>query len=115
MQKILLIKKNQDEKEFKNIKNFKKNYELLNIYYEDLITNPIENIKLISKFTNKKQTTITKKLMDSNKKKKLFLDLNERKKRLIFINSKLKNSKYKKILASMITNFNTKYAQSKNI
>ena len=54
MQKILLIKKNQDLKEIKNINLSKKNYKYLNVHYEELIRNPKKIVNLIAKFLDKK-------------------------------------------------------------
>jgi len=106
MQKILLIKRNQDIKELKNIKSSEKYYKYLNIVYEDLINNSEKSVKIISKFLNKKQTHLTKNLIKVNKKKKFFLNSIERKKRLTFINLKLKDDLHRKIFKNMIINFN---------
>ncbi len=105
MQKILLIKQNQDMKEFRKIKLPKINAKYLNLKYEDLIQSPEKTILLISKFLRKKNTSLTNNVLKKNIKRQSFLKLKERKKRLDFINSKLKDKVYKKILQKMITKF----------
>ncbi len=105
MQKILLIKENQDIKELKKIKSFKNNSICLNIKYENLIQSPENTINTILKFIRKKNTSMTNKILKENVKRKLFLKPNERKKRLNFINSKLRDNIYRDILRKMITKF----------
>ena len=115
MQKILLIKQNQDMKEFRKMKLSKENFKYLNLNYEEVIQSPERTIQLISKFLGKKHTSLTNNVLKQNIKRRSFLKLKERKKRLDFINLKLKDNVYKKILQSMISNFNKNSVQPKNI
>jgi len=113
MQKILLIKRQCDLKE----KKASKNQKFINFFYDDLILKSNNNIDLISKFLGKKKTKLTKKKMKLKEtiNRKKFLLFKKRQERLDFINSKLKNKYYKKILKKMIINFNNKNVQSENI
>tara|TARA_Y100000816_G_C26101916_1_gene584287 strand:+ start:1391 stop:2335 length:945 start_codon:yes stop_codon:yes gene_type:complete len=106
MQKILLIKQNQDMKEFRKMKLAEKNFKYLKLNYEEVIQSPEKTIQLISKFLGKKHTSLTNNVFEQNIKRRSFLNLKERRKRLDFINLKLKDNVYKKILQIMITDFN---------
>ena len=105
MQKILLIKQNQDKKELKKIRSLKDKSIYLNIKYEDLILSSEKTVNSILKFIRKKNTSMTNKILKENIKRKLFLKSNERKKRLNFINSKLRDNIYREILRKMIMKF----------
>lgn len=109
MQKILLIKHKLDLDEIKNIKIAKKKFKYMNISYLDLVDKPKINIDKISKFIKIKQTKLTERYIGKNLKKTIFLNDNSRKKRFDFINTKLKEKKYKLILNDLITNFEKKY------
>ncbi len=106
MEKILLIKHNQDLKEMKNISLSKINCKYLHIEYEKLIYNPELSIQSISKFLGKEQSVFTKKMIKQNNKKKSFLSVREREKRRRFINLRLRDKLYKNLLEKMINNFN---------
>ncbi len=105
MQKIVLIKRNQDMKEQRKMKLLKTNTKYLSVKYEDLIKSPENRVQSISKFLGKRITAMTNRIIKQNIKRKSFLELSQRKKRLNFINSKLGDNVYKKILQKMIKNF----------
>lgn len=109
MQKILIIKKNSDDIELKNKKILKKNFKVINIYYDDILLNPLKTIKKVSEFIKKKPSHITHKTIKKNNEKKKFINLELREKRLKFINKRLKLKKYKLMLKEIVEVFEKKY------